>query len=147
MIKIWTKNAFLAHIPRGKRIAIAIMLIYRDLTCDGKSCLFASLPYGKHGDVEFIQNIVGSIAKLNEISCIISFCSNVPIVSKSVIGLCSGNYSVAKHRYDEALKCLTFSDLLLVISNSAFIPRMLANLLCIAQMESVEINIINLNDA
>ncbi|MEL9939582.1 MAG: hypothetical protein QW348_01475 [Ignisphaera sp.] len=122
------------------------MLIYRDLACGGKPCLFASLPYGKHDDVEFIQNIVDSLAKLNEISCIISFCSNIPIVSKSVVGLCNGNHSVAKHRYDEALKCLTFSDLLLVISNSAFIPRMLANLLCIAQMESVEINIINLNN-
>ncbi|MEM0026503.1 MAG: hypothetical protein QXT53_01025 [Ignisphaera sp.] len=147
MIKTITKNNFPTQIPRGKRIAIVIAVIYRDLACDRKSCLFSSMHCDKYDNVEFVQNIVDSIAKLNEVSCIISLCGNAPIGNKNVISLCSGNYSVAKHRYDEALKCLTFSDLLFVVSNGVVIPRTIANLFCVAQMESVEINVLNLSDA
>lgn len=146
MLKILTKNDFLMQIPKGKRVAIAILLTHREPMCGRVSCPIASSNYSKHSDIEYVREIIDYLTKFNEFSCIISFCSNIRLNYGNIIGLCNGGHAVAKHRYDEALKCLTFSDMLLVISNSSIIPKIFANLLCMAQIENVEISILKLKD-
>jgi hypothetical protein len=52
---------------------------------------------------------------------------------------------VAKHKYDEVLKCLTFSEIVLIITKDMSIVKLLSNLVCLAKIEGIEIILLSVS--
>ncbi len=131
------------QIPRGKKIAIAISIASKGYLCNKTTCPFISTNKGIN-IYKDVEQIIDDVSKSNDVTCTINLCSNITIRGANNIILCNGAGVVTKHRYDELLKCLTFSDILLVVIQEPYVPRIFANIMCLAQMENVEVKILRI---
>lgn len=83
-------------------------------------------------------------------SCLITLCNrstplfNSIIDSTGVVELCSGNVNISKHRYDSMLKCVSYSDMLVIITRNNLIPKPIANIIPLAKALNERIIIVNL---
>jgi hypothetical protein len=128
----------LSHILKRRRLAIAISIVTG--SCGG-ACPFNRLPIVNGSIEKHVVEILRHAELNNEITCIISLCKTGTMKN---IALCSSSLNVSKNRYDEALKCISFSDTLLIIASDMNVVKLFANLLCLAQLEGVEAVLMNI---
>lgn len=92
------------------------------------------------------------LIKSDNISCLIALC-RLPIYIASYtidlhriefIELCSGSVSISKHRYDSMLKCISYSDVVIILTKNSFIPKPIANIVPLAKALNARVCIINL---
>jgi len=139
MIKVLNEVKSLSEI-KGKRLAILISIVTKN--CES-ACPFKHL-IAKNDNIEnVIAEVLNYIKSGNEITCTVSLCK---ISTVKNIALCTPNsLNVAKHKYDEVLKCLTFSDIVLVITKDMSIVKLFSNLVCLAKIEGIEIILLSIS--
>ncbi len=91
--------------------------------------------------------------KVNNISCLVALCKSLTLLTNfitnlyhntDVIELCSGDISIPKHKYDSILKCISYSDTLIIITRNNFIPKPIINVIPLAKAFNEKIFIFNL---
>ncbi|MEM4514685.1 MAG: hypothetical protein QXO42_00530 [Ignisphaera sp.] len=110
----------------------------------------------KHNSIHLDSIIVIKLLNLinaKNISCLITLCRPLtPLIksitnslpSVSIIELCSGDITIPKHRYDSILKCISYSDALIIVTRRSFIPRPIINIIPLAEAFNEKIFIFNL---
>ncbi|GEM_PF-1549540 len=117
-------------------------------------CKYASMQcIIKHNNIYLDLDIVKKILELintNNLSCLITLCKHsIPIYTRytniyDLIELCSGSVEISKHRYDSLLKCISYSDTIMIITRNNFIPKPIANIIPLAKAYNDRIFIFNL---
>jgi len=117
-------------------------------------CKYASMQcIIKHNNIYLDLDIVKKILELintNNLSCLITLCKHsIPIYTRytniyDLIELCSGSVEISKHRYDSLLKCVSYSDTIMIITRNNFIPKPIANIIPLAKAYNDRIFIFNL---
>jgi hypothetical protein len=142
MLRVIDITEFSRYILRGKRLAIIISIITRNCK---NTCPFKYIQVLNSSIENGVAELLKQVESNNEITCIISLCKINAIKNKN-IALCSLSSDISKHRYDEALKCISFSDALIMITKDMKTEKLLANFLCIAQLEGIETVLLNISN-
>lgn len=114
-----------------------------------KQCLLrCSNAYLNLNDIIEILKLI----KFDNISCLVALCRSIINSADlttnlhritDVIELCSGDTNIPKHKYDSILKCISYSDTLLIVTKNNFIPKPIVNMIPLAKSFSVKISILN----
>jgi hypothetical protein len=122
--------SILSQIVRNRRVAVLVSVatgsckaseIYRELQADERNIIK-------------VLDILASNS--NEITCVVSLC-NLSI--NRSIALFSEGEQISKHRYDEIMKCISFSDMLVVVAKNSTVADIISKFLYVACIQGVEV--------
>jgi len=135
MIRVVDNENILSQIVKNRRVAILI-----SVTTD--SCKANEIYRELQADEHSISKVLDVLSAGNEVTCIVSLC-NLGI-NRSIV-LFSEGERVSKHRYDEVMKCISFSDMLVVVAKNTTVVDIISKFLYVACIQGIEVVLLTIH--
>jgi hypothetical protein len=129
MIRIVDNENILSQIVKNRRVAVLISVTT-------SSCKANEIYRELQADEHNISKVLDILSSGNEVTCIASLC-NLGI--NRSIALFSEGERVSKHRYDEVMKCISFSDMLIVVAKNTTVADIISKFLYAACIQGIEV--------
>ena len=135
MIRVVDNENILSQIVKNRRVAVLISVATG-------SCKANEIYRELQADEHKIIKVLDILSASNEVTCIASLC-NLSI--NRFIALFNEGERVSKHRYDEVMKCISFSDMLVVVTKNTVVADIISKFLYVACIQGIEVLVLTIH--